>query len=105
MLILGAGYVSEPVVEYLSRDSNISITLGNHWVLKLVLDNIWFIYFYFSVSAIKNEADKVASKYPQAHPVSLDVLRSPEELEKLIKNHQIVIRYIYSWSMQCHDKW
>lgn len=70
VLILGAGYVSEPVVEYLSRDSNISITI---------------------VSAIKNEADKVASKYAQACPVSLDVLRSPEELEKLIKNHQIVI--------------
>ena len=28
VLILGAGYVSEPVVEYLSRDKTISITLG-----------------------------------------------------------------------------
>lgn len=43
------------------------------------------------VSAIKNEADKIAAKYSQTYPVSLDILRSPEELEKLIKNHQIVI--------------
>jgi alpha-aminoadipic semialdehyde synthase len=28
VLILGAGYVSEPVVEYLQRDHNISVTLG-----------------------------------------------------------------------------
>jgi saccharopine dehydrogenase-like NADP-dependent oxidoreductase len=48
-------------------------------------------YFFYLVSAIKNEADKLASKYSQVMPVSLDVLRSPEELKKLIKNHQIVI--------------
>ena len=28
VLILGAGYVSEPVIEYLSRDPTISITVG-----------------------------------------------------------------------------
>ena len=71
VLILGAGYVAEPVVEYLSRDSSISITL---------------------VSALKNEADKLASKYNNTIPIMLDIERSQEELEKLIKNHQIVIR-------------
>ena len=44
------------------------------------------------VSALKNEADKLASKYPQTYPVLLDISRSQDELEKLIKNHQIVIR-------------
>ena len=39
---MGAGYVSEPVVEYLSRDPSLSITV---------------------VSALKNEADKLGSKY------------------------------------------
>ncbi len=28
VLILGAGYVSEPVVEYLTRDPTISVTVG-----------------------------------------------------------------------------
>ena len=46
----------------------------------------------FLASALKNEADKLASKYPQTIPVVIDILRSQDELEKLIKNHQIVIR-------------
>jgi hypothetical protein len=46
------------------------------------------------VSALKNEADKIANKYKNVTPVLLDVTRSNDELEKLIKNHQIVIRYI-----------
>ena len=61
------------MLEYLSRDPTISITL---------------------VSALKNEADKLASKYANIYPVSLDVSRSNEELEKLIRNHQCVIRLI-----------
>jgi alpha-aminoadipic semialdehyde synthase len=73
VLILGAGYVSEPVLEYLTRDPTISITL---------------------VSALKNEADKLASKYRNIYPISLDVTRSNEELEKLIRNNQCVIRYL-----------
>lgn len=28
VLVLGTGYVSEPVLEYLSRDRNIEITVG-----------------------------------------------------------------------------
>lgn len=28
VLVLGTGYVSEPVLEYLSRDDNIEITVG-----------------------------------------------------------------------------
>lgn len=70
VLILGAGYVSEPVVEYLSRDPSISITLA---------------------SALKNQADLLASKYSQTIPHLLDIERSQEELEKLIKSHQVVI--------------
>jgi hypothetical protein len=40
---------------------------------------------YFSVSALKNEADKLASKYSNTIPMVLDIERSQEELEKLIK--------------------
>ena len=70
VLVLGAGYVSEPVVEYLSRDSSISMTI---------------------VSALKNEADKLSNKYKQCSPMLLDVTRSRDELEKLVKNHHCVI--------------
>lgn len=28
VLVLGAGYVSEPVVEYLTRDASITVTVG-----------------------------------------------------------------------------
>jgi len=70
VLVLGAGYVSESVIQHLTRDPNVSITL---------------------VSALKNEADKLASKYQNTYPILLDINRSQEELEKLIKNHQIVI--------------
>lgn len=70
VLILGAGYVSEPVVEYLSRDSSLSLTV---------------------VSALKNEADKLANKYKQTFPMLLDITRSRDDLEKLVKNHHIVI--------------
>jgi alpha-aminoadipic semialdehyde synthase len=71
VLVLGAGYVSEPVVEYLSRDKNTEITV---------------------CSALKKEVDKLASKYGNIVPTILDVTRSQDELEKLIKNHQVVIR-------------
>lgn len=67
---MGAGYVSEPVVEYLTRDPSLSLTV---------------------VSALKNEADKLANKYKQTSPVLLDVTRSRDELEKLVKSHQCVI--------------
>jgi alpha-aminoadipic semialdehyde synthase len=70
VLILGAGFVSEPVVEYLSRDPNTQVTV---------------------CSALKKEVDKLAAKYTQIVPAMLDVTRSKEELEKLLKNHQVVI--------------
>ncbi len=38
VLILGAGYVSEPVVEYLTRDSNVSVTLGMISIERLSIE-------------------------------------------------------------------
>lgn len=70
VLILGAGYVSEPVIEYLTRDPTISVTL---------------------VSSIKSEADKLANKYPQTTPVVLDVTKNADELKNLVQDHQCVI--------------
>jgi alpha-aminoadipic semialdehyde synthase len=43
VLILGAGYVSEPVVEYLQRDQNISVTLG---IFNLAASYAFFLRFF-----------------------------------------------------------
>jgi alpha-aminoadipic semialdehyde synthase len=43
------------------------------------------------VSSVKNEADRLASKYPQTTPVTLNVLENNADLKKLIKSHQCVI--------------
>ena len=43
------------------------------------------------MSALKNEADKLANKYPNTMPMLLDITRSNEELKKLIKDHNVVI--------------
>ncbi|UJR16111.1 hypothetical protein I4U23_003023 [Adineta vaga] len=70
VLVLGAGFVSGPVVEYLTRDKNVHIT---------------------AVSAIQQEADRLASVNPRTSPMLLDITRSESELEKLIKGHDCVI--------------
>lgn len=36
VLVLGSGYVSEPVLEYLSRDDNIEITVGKEALIFLL---------------------------------------------------------------------
>jgi len=53
VLILGAGYVSEPVVEYLQRDQNISVTLG---LTFFNLSPFFFFYDYFFSFFCKNSS-------------------------------------------------
>ena len=52
-LVLGAGYVSAPVVEYLTRDPEVGITVA---------------------AALKSEADSLATKYERTEPVLLNVM-------------------------------
>lgn len=70
VLILGAGYVSAPVVDYLTRDTRISVTVA---------------------AQIKEEIDKLAQNYPNTEPVLLELHRSQQEVEDLIKEHDLVI--------------
>lgn len=70
VLVLGAGFVSGPVVEYLTRNEQINIT---------------------AVSAIKQEADRLASSHPRTTPLLLDITRSQSELDKLVKEHDCVV--------------
>ncbi|XP_077981815.1 alpha-aminoadipic semialdehyde synthase, mitochondrial-like [Glandiceps talaboti] len=70
VLVLGAGYVSSPLIEYLSRDRNVAVTIG---------------------SAIRSEAEKLAEKYPNVVAHDVDVLKHVGFLQKLVKDHDLVI--------------
>ena len=47
---------------------------------------------YFTASDQISEAEILASKYKNTHPVLLDVTQSEEKLKKLIQQHDVVIR-------------
>ncbi|NXH01301.1 AASS protein, partial [Loxia leucoptera] len=70
VLLLGSGYVSGPVLEYLTRDSNIGITV---------------------VSIMKEQLEQLTKKYRNVTPVHMDVLKHEEKLSSLVKNHDLVI--------------
>jgi len=70
VLVLGAGYVSSPVVEYLTREQDVGVTLA---------------------AAIKEEANGIAANYERTEPVLLDVKERPDLLESLISDHDLVI--------------
>ncbi|KAL5014858.1 hypothetical protein ScPMuIL_009128 [Solemya velum] len=70
VLILGAGYVSTPVVEYLSRDKNVLVTVASQY---------------------KKELERLGGQCPQAEMLLLDVQRRKDELEKLIPEADVVV--------------
>ncbi|XP_071960178.1 alpha-aminoadipic semialdehyde synthase, mitochondrial-like isoform X2 [Antedon mediterranea] len=70
VLLLGSGYVSGPVVEYLTRDTGIEVTIA---------------------SSIKDEAEDLASKYDNTRAVYLNVKSHEAHLHQLVKKHDIVI--------------
>lgn len=69
-MVLGAGYVSSPLVEYLNRDQNLRIVVCSQY---------------------KDEADNLANKYPSVEPVFLDVLERPESLGEVIEEADVVV--------------
>ncbi|KAM4675252.1 alpha-aminoadipic semialdehyde synthase, mitochondrial [Discoglossus pictus] len=70
ILVLGSGYVSGPVISYLTRDPNVEIT---------------------AVSMIKDQVDHLSKKYNNTTPVALDVSKNEEKLSALVKKHDLVI--------------
>ena len=77
VLILGSGYVSAPVVDYLTRDRDVSVTVASH---------------------VRGEIETLASTYVNTTPVLLDVIRSKDDVEKLIAQSDLVISllpYVY----------
>ncbi|KAM4857724.1 alpha-aminoadipic semialdehyde synthase, mitochondrial isoform X2 [Urocitellus parryii] len=69
VLVLGSGYVSEPVLEYLSRDRNIEITVG---------------------SDMMNQIKQLSKKY-NINPVSMNICTQEEKLGSLVATQDLVI--------------
>uniref|UniRef100_A0A8C6SU92 Alpha-aminoadipic semialdehyde synthase, mitochondrial n=1 Tax=Neogobius melanostomus TaxID=47308 RepID=A0A8C6SU92_9GOBI len=70
VLLLGTGYVSGPVVEYLTRDDKTQVTVA-------------------SVSL--RQAEELSIKYPNTIPVVLDASSQEGHLDTLVKDHDLVI--------------
>ncbi|XP_012875480.1 PREDICTED: alpha-aminoadipic semialdehyde synthase, mitochondrial isoform X1 [Dipodomys ordii] len=69
VLVLGSGYVSGPVLEYLSRDSNIEITVG---------------------SDMENQMKKLSKKY-NINLVNMNIGKQEERLNSLVASQDLVI--------------
>ncbi|XP_058385019.1 alpha-aminoadipic semialdehyde synthase, mitochondrial isoform X2 [Diceros bicornis minor] len=69
VLVLGTGYISEPVLEYLSRDDNIEITVG---------------------SDMKSQMEELGKKY-KINPVCMDIGKQEEKLGFLVATQDLVI--------------
>ncbi|XP_072717214.1 alpha-aminoadipic semialdehyde synthase, mitochondrial isoform X2 [Ciconia boyciana] len=70
VLLLGSGYVSGPVLEYLTRDSSIDITVA---------------------SVMKEQLEQLTKKYSNVTSVHMDVIKHEEKLSSLVKKHDLVI--------------
>lgn len=70
VLLLGAGYVSAPVVEYLTRSNDIAVSVA---------------------AALRDEADNLARRFPRTEPVLLNVLERPDLLKDLVAKADVVV--------------
>ncbi|PNF15025.1 Alpha-aminoadipic semialdehyde synthase, mitochondrial [Cryptotermes secundus] len=75
VIVLGAGMVSAPLVEYLHRGNNLNITVA---------------------SALKAEADAIAGRFPGVEPVLLDVVERADMLQDLIGAADLVVSLLPS---------
>ncbi|XP_015743069.1 alpha-aminoadipic semialdehyde synthase, mitochondrial, partial [Python bivittatus] len=79
VLILGSGYVSGPVIEYLTRDPNVEITAVSS--LNLCPR---------TVSVMKIQLEQLSKKYNNVVPIITDITED-ERLSSLVKKHNLVI--------------
>lgn len=70
VLVLGAGFVSAPLVEYLHRESNVTIKVG---------------------SQIKEEADRLAQRYQGIESVYINVEDESANLQNLCEESDVVV--------------
>ncbi len=72
ILVLGAGFVVGPVVEYLTRENNYNLTVASQFL---------------------EEAEKYAQKYPNVTPIVADVTNT-HSMQELIREHDLVISLV-----------
>ncbi|XP_005799818.1 alpha-aminoadipic semialdehyde synthase, mitochondrial [Xiphophorus maculatus] len=70
VLLLGSGYVSGPVVEYLTRDERTQVTVA---------------------SVLLKQAEELAARYPNTIPIMLDASSQEGHLDSLVTDHDLVI--------------
>lgn len=70
VLLLGSGYVSGPVVEYLTRDERTQVTVA---------------------SVLLKQAEELAAQYPNTIPVMCDASSQEGHLDSLVQDHDLVI--------------
>ncbi|EDO38256.1 predicted protein [Nematostella vectensis] len=70
VLVLGSGLTVAPTIEYLVRDKSVGVTVA---------------------SSVMSEAEQLAGSFRNTRPVLLDVEYHTDKLQKLIKDHDIVI--------------
>ncbi|KAJ8386989.1 hypothetical protein AAFF_G00161660 [Aldrovandia affinis] len=70
VLLLGSGYVSGPVIEYLTRNPGTQVTVA---------------------SVVLSQAEQLAGRYPNTVPVLMDVTARGGHLEALVRGHDLVI--------------
>ncbi|XP_014245986.1 alpha-aminoadipic semialdehyde synthase, mitochondrial isoform X2 [Cimex lectularius] len=70
VLVLGAGRVCAPLVEYLNRDPNLHITLG---------------------SSVRDEVDSISRGKRRIEPVLIDIKERPDHLASLVGSADVVV--------------
>ncbi|XP_043981576.1 alpha-aminoadipic semialdehyde synthase, mitochondrial [Gambusia affinis] len=70
VLLLGSGYVSGPLVEYLTRDEKTQVTVA---------------------SVLLKQAEELAARYPNTIPIMLDASSQEGHLDSLVTDHDLVI--------------
>uniref|UniRef100_F6ZU97 Saccharopine dehydrogenase n=3 Tax=Ciona intestinalis TaxID=7719 RepID=F6ZU97_CIOIN len=70
VLVLGAGFVSAPLIDYLTKHNDTAVTVASN---------------------IKQEVKNMSGKFKHASPIVLDILKETDRLTELVKGHDLVI--------------
>uniref|UniRef100_H2Y799 Uncharacterized protein n=1 Tax=Ciona savignyi TaxID=51511 RepID=H2Y799_CIOSA len=90
VLVLGSGFVSAPLIDYLTRHND---TAGTRWYL---------VHYGHQIVTQSNtphppasnehdEVKKLASNFHRAIPVHLDVVNESQRMEELVQGHDLVV--------------
>uniref|UniRef100_H2Y798 Uncharacterized protein n=1 Tax=Ciona savignyi TaxID=51511 RepID=H2Y798_CIOSA len=70
VLVLGSGFVSAPLIDYLTRHNDTAVTVASNE---------------------HDEVKKLASNFHRAIPVHLDVVNESQRMEELVQGHDLVV--------------